>query len=246
MREHFFIVGAQRSGTTYLYEILKQHPQICMSEPARPEPKYFMDKSINELNKTQYEDMYFSHCGNCKVFGEKSTSYYELENSAKLIASTYPYAKIIFFLRNPVKRALSNYYFSINNGFEKRHLNDVFLYHDDTLINKPNNVSVNPFNYLERGIYIKYIEIYKKYFSCHQIKVIIFEEFLGNINAIRNLYDFLGVDVTFTPKSLDAVINSSEKNIEVSDEVLDSIRNYFKEPNNKLETLLQREILMWR
>ena len=39
---NFFIVGAQRSGTTWLYRMLQQHPQIALAEPCSPEAKYFL------------------------------------------------------------------------------------------------------------------------------------------------------------------------------------------------------------
>jgi hypothetical protein len=40
--DHFFIVGAQRSGTTYLYHLLSEHPSINMATPVWPEPKFFL------------------------------------------------------------------------------------------------------------------------------------------------------------------------------------------------------------
>jgi hypothetical protein len=40
---HFVIPGAQRSGTTLLWRLLDQHPEIQMARPLRPEPKYFLD-----------------------------------------------------------------------------------------------------------------------------------------------------------------------------------------------------------
>jgi len=45
-KEHFFVVGAQRSGTTYLYNVLDEHPQIFMAKPVRPEPKFFFPKIL--------------------------------------------------------------------------------------------------------------------------------------------------------------------------------------------------------
>ena len=246
MKNHFFIVGAQRSGTTYLYDILDQHPEICMAKPTRPEPKYFMNKTEGEINKDDYVKKYFLHKNNCKVYGEKSTSYYEKEESARLIAKTFPEAKIIFFLRNPIDRALSNYFFSSNNGYEKRSLEEVFLDVQDTLAEKPEDVSVNPFDYLGRGEYCQFIEVYKKYFSSEQIKVIIFEEFVNNIKEVQSLYEFLNVDETFCPTDITKVVNSSDKNIDVSDEIVESIRNYFNKANEKLKTQLNRDLIPWQ
>ena len=39
MANNHFIVGAQRSGTTYLLDNLNQHPEICITSKIKPEPK---------------------------------------------------------------------------------------------------------------------------------------------------------------------------------------------------------------
>jgi hypothetical protein len=38
----FIIAGAPRGGTTYLYNVLDQHPDIYMAKPGAPEPKFFL------------------------------------------------------------------------------------------------------------------------------------------------------------------------------------------------------------
>jgi hypothetical protein len=115
-KNQFFIVGAQRSGTTYLYNILDEHPEICMAQPVKPEPKYFLNKKLLDINIDEYYKMYYYENKKIKIYGEKSTSYYENEEVAKSIALTFPLTKIIFILANPVDRAISNYKFSVQNG----------------------------------------------------------------------------------------------------------------------------------
>ena len=76
-KKHFFIVGAQRSGTSYLYRVLDEHPKICMSKPMRPEPKYFIDKDVSDIDLSDYYEEYFHECDSAvEVYGEKSTTYY--------------------------------------------------------------------------------------------------------------------------------------------------------------------------
>ena len=159
MKNHFIIAGAQRSGTTYLYEVLDEHPEICMSKPVKPEPKYFIEKKKEDLILERYHKSFFNHCSDkTKIFGEKSTSYYERKESVELIAHLLPEVKIIFLLRNPVERAVSNYFFSINNGLEDRSIEEVFLKNKIHPKIDLNNISVNPYNYLGRGEYIQFIE----------------------------------------------------------------------------------------
>ena len=59
MTEHFFIIGAQRSGTTYLYHLLDEHPEICMARPLRPEPKFFLKNELYARGLEYYETCYF-------------------------------------------------------------------------------------------------------------------------------------------------------------------------------------------
>ena len=247
MKKHFIIAGAQRSGTTYLYEVLDEHPEICMSKPVKPEPKYFIEKEKEDLNLEQYYNYFFNHCSEkTKIFGEKSTSYYERKESAELIAHLLPGANIIFLLRNPVERAISNYFFSVNNGLEDRSIEEVFLKNTKHPKIEINNISVNPYNYFGRGEYAKLIEKYKKYFSSDMIKVVLLEEFVGNIDKIQDLYGYLDVNKKFIPKKINKRINPSEKSNKISIEVITMLKSYYKDPNQKLERLLNIDLSIWK
>jgi len=243
-RQQFFIVGAQRSGTTYLYDILDQHPEICMAKPVRPEPKFFLNKKLDEINLDEYYQTYYQQCCESKVLGEKSTSYYENESVAKILYASCPNAKIIFCLRNPVKRALSNYQFSVDNGLETRTLEEVFI-ENKSIKNFNFSTSVNPFNYLGRGEYAKYIKMYQKYFPKNQIKVLIFEELVNNESEIKKLYDFLEVDSNFIPSNIEKVVNASSKKDSVNENVVLKIQEYYKSHNEELSEILDNPLRCW-
>jgi hypothetical protein len=244
-KNQFFIVGAQRSGTTYLYNILEQHPEICMAKPVKPEPKYFLNKQLEDINLEEYYKTYYCSCKEAPAFGEKSTSYYENEEVAKTISSAIPHAKIIFCLRNPLTRALSNYQFSVDHGLETRTLEEVFI-ENKPLPNNNFSTSVNPFNYLGRGEYATYIKIYKKYFSKHQIKVIIFEELVNDQNAIKQLYDFLEVDPTFQPFNINNIINASSKKGNYPESVILKINDHYKSHNKELSEMVENSLNCWK
>ena len=75
-RQQFFIVGVQRSGTSYLNKYLDSHPDICMarieSKLCISEPKFFLNPN---MDKSDYEHFYYSYPA--KVYGEKSCTYIE-------------------------------------------------------------------------------------------------------------------------------------------------------------------------
>ncbi len=84
--EHFFIVGAQRSGTTYLYRTLDEHPEIEMAKPVRPEPKFFLQGDLSAYTHDDYLGLFFGNKAGAKLRGEKSTSYIESEHAARQIS----------------------------------------------------------------------------------------------------------------------------------------------------------------
>ena len=112
---NFFIVGAQRTGTTYLYNHLQNHPSICMLEPLQPEPKYYL-QPLSKIDKSEYLKL-FNNKKRSKALGEKATTYIESKTTALKIKKHFPDGKIIICLRDPVERALSNYFFSYNIYF---------------------------------------------------------------------------------------------------------------------------------
>ena len=75
MTRHFLVVGAQRSGTTWLHDRLAGHPGIAMARPATPEPKVFLSRE--PVDADDYRARFFGHAGPDALLGEKSTSYLE-------------------------------------------------------------------------------------------------------------------------------------------------------------------------
>ena len=153
----------------------------------------FLNKDIIDLNLEYYNKNYFQHLvSSQKICIEKSTSYYENESSAKLISELLPNTKIIFLLRNPAERALSNYFFSLNHGLERRTLEEVFIHEHTPPILKKTITSVNPFDYLKRGVYLPYIEMYSKYFSIFDLaetNTAVQQNFKGTSNYLFELYN---------------------------------------------------------
>lgn len=248
MHNHFFIAGAQRSGTTYLYQQCAEHPQIEMALPVRPEPKYFINQWDTEATAARYFDRYFGHKPGATVYGEKSTSYIELESAAQRIVTLIPDAKIVFVLRNPVERAISNYRFSVKHGVEQASLDEA-MYNEATRRHNydPTKISVSPFAYLQRGRYIDYIRMYERYVNPARIHIMIYEQMTQDIRVIQQLYAFLGVDATYAPQARGEVINAndSESAPALDDALLRYLYDYFAESNQQLFARLGYDVPAW-
>ncbi len=191
--KHFIIAGAQRSGSTFLAQTLAGHPDIAMAQPWVPEPKYFLPGKA-AYSKEDYLRRFFAPSFTAQCLGEKTVSYFETPASAALIHTCLPEAKLIFILRDPVLRAVSNYFFSFRNGFETRPLEEVFSTFRDRLPDEAcRSLSASPYAYLARGEYARMLEPFDRVFGFQKIFILIQENWLKEGMPFGPLLDFLGV-----------------------------------------------------
>jgi len=186
----FFIAGGQRCGTTWLYKQLDRHPEICMARPMRPEPKYFLNSFVRSVD--EYVSTFYSHRQDEPCLGEKSTSYCDSPRAVENIVALFPSARIVFVLRNPVQRALSNYFFSVQNGLETRTPEEVFLLGVPSP--KYEGTSVNPFDYYARSDYGVMIERFWKVLGRENVGVFLFEQMLAEGSCLKDICSFLALD----------------------------------------------------
>jgi hypothetical protein len=248
MDRHFFIVGAQRCGTSYLHTVLGEHPEIEMAGPLVPEPKFFLRDDFGRLEQTDYESIHFGGKPGVKRRGEKSTSYMEYELAARRISSWHPEAQIIFMLRDPAQRAISNYNFTRRNGLENLPLAEAVASEERRRDDYDHGrFSTSPYAYLKRGQYLSCIRTYERYFGRPQLILLIQEEMVGEIGGIQALYETLGVRKEFVPPSLSRLINADDGCGErPSEELRDFLTRHFAESVAGLEEYMGRAITAWR
>lgn len=101
----FMAVGPQRTGTSWLYEVLRSHPSLCF-------PKGVKETMFFEKYYSKGLDWYFSHFNHClahQICGEIGPTYFDMEQAPKYIYEINPAIKIIINLRHPLERTLSLY-----------------------------------------------------------------------------------------------------------------------------------------
>jgi hypothetical protein len=243
---NLFIVGAQRSGSTYLYRLLEDHPEVIMSQPIAPEPKFFINPQLYSEGKEYYLNRYFTSIKQAaKYFGEKSTSYLEIPKAGRLIKSFFPQAKILIILRDPVIRAYSNYRFSVCHGLENKTFLEALALEQDRAANASFETSVSPYAYRERGYYVRFIREYLELFNANQICILIFEELVGDLKKVQKLYTWLGIDPNHQPYSLMGIVNPAETPIENQSNAFYDLAMGYRTSVLELESLLQRSIEPW-
>ena len=210
-KPNFFIIGAAKSGTTSLWQYLRQHPDIFMPEDiGRKEPSFYCD--TYGVDSYEVYLSLFKDAGSRKRVGEASTPYLSSPESAEKILHAVPDAKIIMLLRNPVDRAYSLYKWMFQYGyetiptFEEALEAEVSARKDcqDFITGKFYKGSFCyywDFLYFSSGLYYQQVKRYYKLFPKDQLAVIIFEEFAKNtLQSVHGLYAFLGVDANFDPE----------------------------------------------
>ena len=212
MAEHFIIAGAQRSGTTWLYHQFERHPSVCMARPLRPEPKFFLRQDAVSKGYGDYRERHFAHWSGEPLLGEKSTSYIERTDSIARIRAVIPDVSLVFVLRDPVRRAYSNWRFSRQQGIESLSFEEA-LAPEPVRVSAWNEsaagVSVCPFAYATRGHYARYLEDWSEHFPRERIAVTTSESLFAGGHALSDLFSRFGLDLA-SPDSGAVPVNASE------------------------------------
>jgi hypothetical protein len=105
---NFLGIGAQKAGTTWVYENLRKHPEVAF--PAGKEVHFWPAPDSHNLNSHMGEDWYqakFADSPNT-TNGEITPAYGFLEiPTIKRIKEIYPELRLIYLVRNPLERAWS-------------------------------------------------------------------------------------------------------------------------------------------
>jgi hypothetical protein len=213
-----------------------------MALPHHPEPQWFLRQlSWNDVHA--YREKHFLNDPIVKWLGEKSTSYLERPETAKYIKSTLPESKIFAILRNPVERALSNYHYSVMNGFETRSLSDALEGTGATPSWRESDVSVSPFAYLERGMYSRLLLPWRDVFG-DALHVLMFEDVVRGV-ADRYIRSFLDLPYYATDRSSVRVNGAPRNGPEPSAALIQRLYEIFEAPNRELAAAFGVDVSHW-
>ncbi len=181
-RIDFIIIGAQKGGTTTLFEILARHEEVAMSKIK--ELNFFnVIRELTTENIKRYHDNFNWQEG--KIYGEASTRYtqYPLYNDPAMQIFKYnPRIKLIYIIRDPIDRILSQYSFYRIQGLAKKPFEQEIFSNEE---------------FLTTGMYSYQISQFLKYFGRKQILVLFFDDLIHHSDKIKKqLADFLGIDMT--------------------------------------------------
>jgi hypothetical protein len=206
---NFFIVGAPRAGTTSLWNILRQHPDIEMpSTSETKEPSHFAEPGPTWAKEFRDRDAYlklFANAGSKKAIGEASASYLASEGCARRIHDVYPHARIIISLRQPARRAFSFYQYMCQWGLEWLPSFEQALEAEDKRLvdsefQREQSSWFGAFLYFRGSLYANQVKQYVDVFPREQIHLLTFEDLKNRpLETTQKIYRFLDVDPGFAP-----------------------------------------------
>ena len=211
----FLVVGTQKGGTTSLFELLRRHPQIFLH--SLKELQYF------SLYYNKPESWYLSFFGaadNYQLCGDVTPYYLFHPFCAERIFKLSANIKIIILLRDPIERAISQYFHAVRHGFEDLGINEAFyaeklrLEGASSVLSEPGaqHFSHQKHSYMSRGLYELQIRKYKTFFPDKNIFIAKSEDFYDNTQLIwANLLNFLEVDPMPLPGLMPANAGKGEK-----------------------------------
>lgn len=175
-RPNFLFIGPDKTGSSWLYELLRAHPQCFV-----PQCKdiYFFDRYYGR-GMDWYGSFFDDAPAGAKAVGELSHDYLFSGKAAERIARELPQARLISSLRNPAERTFSHYLYMMRSGRTR-------LPFDQALREFPELV--------ENSLYYKHLSRYFEHFDSAQVKVLWFDDLKDNPRRFgEECLDFLGLD----------------------------------------------------
>jgi len=194
----FLGIGAQRSGTTWLFNQLLAHPEVYV--PPQRKEIHFFDWNYDR-GRDWYEKWFpLGRESGYRAIGEITPEYLYDEIVPKRIAETLDDPRFVVLLRHPVDRAYSQYCFRIQRMGEGRSFEEFYRDRPDVR---------------ERSLYSKCLGRFLNHFPKDRFLVLVYEEVMARPSlAMLEIARFLGIDGDkFDEELLTSRIHSSSRRV---------------------------------
>lgn len=178
MLPNFIVIGGTKCGTTSLYEALSRHPGIHL---APKELRFFTTEHRWSNGFDWYKDQ-FAEAAPDAVCGEFSNAYTRAPvyaSPAERIAKHLPDVKLVYMLRDPMRRIASHYRHRLVTGAEWR---------------SPERAVRDDPSYVAVSLFGEQLKLYRQHFSAKQILVMDCADlFASPKDALDKICRFIGV-----------------------------------------------------
>ncbi len=200
---NYLILGAAKSGTTVLFDILGQHPQVF--HPFTKEIKFFNNDRNYARGVEWYRNTCFRNSGGFSARGEASPHY--LYWGGKVIPRMQQVfgveeVKFIAILRDPVQRAYSQYWQGVQRENESLSFEEALEAEPQRLVEMNatlSTIGTLRYAYFGCGCYATQLKPYLIAFPSDRFHFLLTEDLRTDLNAtMQSVTAFLGIRSDFS------------------------------------------------
>lgn len=235
----YLIVGAQKAGTTTMFNMLSRHPAVA--NPLNKEMHYFDRRDI----RSSWEYRRHFPISSQKITGEATPSYLFYPGVAEQVRQELPDTKIVVVLRNPVDRAYSHYCMRQTRGKELLSFEDAIDAEQERLSEALESFQHQPdahgaellaHSYVARGLYATQLTDWYRQFPTERVFVMCYERFINDLDKeFGSLCHFLGIAREI---GVEQIHLNSGRYPPMQEGTRRQLSEYFREPNRKLYNLI--------
>ena len=193
MLPHFFVVGAQKAGSTYLLQCLGEHPAVFMPPAEVP----FFEDPLYAPERIGDFERHFDAAKPDQVVGVKRPNLLGLPECPYRLARHMPELKLVVTLRDPIERAISGYFHSMKTGLLpvaplEEGMRQILT---GEIAGYPRAPEVLTF-----GLYNWHLVNYQQHFPAARFFITLLDDIKRDAGAeLARAYRFLGVDDGYRP-----------------------------------------------
>jgi hypothetical protein len=250
------VIGAQRSGTTTLYRVMSDHPDLVR-------PTFSKGIGYFDVNYDRGERWYRGHFplrpvartrhGGSLPVAFESSGYYSFHPlAAGRIARDLPGVKVVMMVRDPVERAHSAYKHEFARGFETESFADAVALESQRLAGEVERMLEDPtytsfehrhHAYVGRGEYSTQVERFHRELGADRVHVVDADDFFADpVTQLEELTSWLGLS-PWTPSTVEQW--NARPGDAMTDQLRAELRQHFEPFDRRLEELTGR-VPSWR
>ena len=242
----FLIIGAQKAGTTALYQYLAQHPQV---RPAITKEVHYFDANFERVVVPgSFPPSFGVVLGPLGVPHRRGDPVLPVPPWVPArVADCLPRVKLIVMLRYPVRRAISHFYHEVSLGFESRSLSRALDEEPSVIASEearlarglPSSPAYQHRSYFSRGLYADQLQRWLGHVPNEQLLILPSERLSSDGGeSYRSVLDFLDL-----PDDGQTTFGRVHQRAypEPDPSIVRELHRRYRRPNDRLVELLGRD-----